>query len=454
MKQEESCLQRVENILEKIYGLPDGPFWVIDIQQKRYKFPVTLNVGGGRHIHINPEINGLFLSLSMSVLHVYFEERKTDFTNQEWNDMTKRAFGEALVGPDEEEIVRKDAREVLQAVTGKLRNWIDEIQEREYVFGCDLCNIQGLKPLSIGAVLFEPRMAWLERVHARGNISKVAFSRIQRAWMGKTLRERKFSNDQIREKEILGTIGECMFVCSVTVAKAGTEAGRERALTAARLATTLIALWWMSPSYALGEMGLAYDRAAYRQNLLVFSSQNKFGWSTSWSHIPGGVAGLNPEDWDKLVKDLGTTFSCAGEVITFVAHGENAVNRPKIMDAFFQALLWFHEGCREKTDAMAIVKYCAVLEALACTRNENGITKLVETRLIINDEKNFKERFRRIYRKGRSETVHGKNKELRHDWSDERKYAEHMCRLCLLSCLEYATGNPTLEEPKLFSKSQ
>lgn len=447
-------MQLVENILEKIYDLPDGPSWVFDTQKKKYMFPVTLYVGSGRHIHINPEINGLLALLSRSVLQVYFGERMADFTNQEWNDMTKRAFGEALVGPDKEEIVRKDAKEVLNDVIGKLKDWVDEIGEREYVFGCDLCNIQNLKPLSIGAVLFEPRMVWLERIHARKDISKVAFSRIQRAWMGKALRERKFSNDMNRERNIIDAIGESEFVCSVTVKKAGTEAGRERALTAARLATTVIALWWMSPSYALGEMGLAYDRAAYRQNFLVFSSQNQFGWSTSWSHIPGGVAGLKPEDWDKLAKDLGTTFSCAGEVITFVANGQNAVDRPKVMDALFQALLWFHEGCREKTDVMAIVKYCAVLEALACKRNETGITKLVETRLIINDEKNYKEKFRRIYRKGRSETVHGNNKELRHDWSDERKYAEHMCRLCLLSCLEYATENPTLEEPKLFSKSQ
>lgn len=444
-------MQLVQNILEKIYDLPDGPFWVIDIQEKKYMIPITLDVGGGRHIHINPEINVLFPSLSMSVLQVYFGERKADFTNQEWNDMTKRAFGEALVSPDKEEIVRKDAKEVLNDVIETLQGWVDEIEEREYAFGCDLCNIQDLKPLSIGPVLFEPRTTWLERIHARENITKVAFSRIQRSWNGQSLRERKFTNDMNRERNIIDAIGESEFVCSVTVKKAGTEAGRQIALIAARLGMTVISLSWIEPSHALDFIGLAFDRVPYRQNSLLFTSGNLYGYQSSWTHIPGGITTLKREKWNEIATYVEIVCPCAEEVIDFAVSGRNAVKRPKIMNALFQGLLWFHEGCREKTDVMAIIKYCAVLEALACKKNETGIIKLMEARLTINDEKNFKEMFRRIYRKGRSETVHGNNKELRHDWSDERKNAEHMCRLCLLSCLEYASEFPNLDDPKLFS---
>ncbi len=81
--------------------------------------------------------------------------------------MVKRAFGAALVNHDDEIVVEKDVGEVLEATTKKLRGWIGDIQEREYVFGCHLCNVPDLNPLSIGTVLFEPRNTWLDRMSSR-----------------------------------------------------------------------------------------------------------------------------------------------------------------------------------------------------------------------------------------------------------------------------------------------
>ncbi|MYD77313.1 MAG: hypothetical protein F4244_12100 [Gammaproteobacteria bacterium] len=453
MSQKKNCLQLIENILEKIYDLPDGPFWIADLRNKKYSFPIMLGVGNGSYIHINPEIDGLLAQLSSSILQEYFRQHEENFSNPEWERMVKKAFGEALVGADEESISRKEAEKTLDAVVEKVKDSINEIQEREHVFGCDLCNIEDLKRLVVGPVSFEPRNAWLERIHDKGNISEIAVSRIQKIWRGETLRERVPSEDSIKEEEIIDVIGKCKFACSVRISKAGTDAGLNRALTAARLAMTVIALFWKDSSYALERIGLTYDRTEYLQKRLSFSFEGRFSYGRTWTHIPGGITELKKEEWEQIPKDLKINFPCAEEVIIYAADGQSSVTRPEIMHVFFQALLWFHEGCREKVDAMAIVKFCAVLEALSCGRKENGIFNLVNARLKINDEIGFRDKLRRIYKMGRSRTVHGTNDKLLHDWSDDRKFAEELCRLCLLSCLELASQESTLKDPHMFSVS-
>ena len=233
----------------------------------------------------------------------------------------------------------------------------------------------------MGPVLFEPRLVWLERMHSDENISKISSSRIARAWQGKRLRKRRDSKDRLREEGILETVGACDFVCSVSVANTGPEAGLQKALMAARLATTAISLAWEMPSSVLDVMNLTFDREPHRQTNLVLSPKNPFGYRTSWSHIPGGITWQTREEWENLVTEFETIFDCTGEVITYATSGQDAVSRPQLLNVLFQALLWFHEGCREQVDSMAIVKFCAAMEALSCGRRKGGILNLVSLRL-------------------------------------------------------------------------
>jgi len=121
-----------------------------------------------------------------------------------------------------------------------------------------------------------------------------------------------------------------------------------------------------------------------------------------------------------------------------------------MMEALFQSLLWFHEGCRDEVDAMAIVKFCSAMEALACGGNEKRILKLAKARLRIRDEAQFVKDVRSLYRKGRSRTVHGTNDRLGHDWSESRGLAEHLARACLISCLELAAEPHDTDDPQVF----
>ena len=452
MSRQKSCQRLVENVLREIYNLPSGPFWFRDVVlEKRYSFPVTLNVGNGRRIYITPEIDAMINSLSKCIFDECFESRKADFTNPEWSRMVKRAFGEALVDHDDERVVEKDAGEVLAATTEKLRGLVNDLQERNYIFGCHLCNISDLKPLPMGPVLLEPRLVWLERMHTDENISKISLSRIARAWQGKRLRKRRDSEDWLTEEGILATVGACEFVCSVSIAKTGPEAGLQKALIAARLATTAISLAWEMPSSALDAMSLTFDREPHRQTNLVLFPNNRFDYRTSWAQVSGGITELTRKEWENLVTEFEPIFNCTGEVITYVTSGQDAVSRPQLLNVLFQALLWFHEACREQVDLMAIVKFCAAMEALSCGLGKGGILNLVGSRLVVKDENRFRKDLDRIYGEGRSRTVHGTSDSLGHDWSECRQLSERLARLCLQSCLERAFENPQMEDPQRLS---
>ena len=420
--------------------------------EKRYRSPVTLHVGNGRHFHINPEIDRMIGSLSKAILDECFRSQKAAFTSVEWNKMVKSEFGSVLVNSDGEVIVDRDSGEVLESVIEKLEARIENIQGQDYVFGCHFCNVLHLEPFSIGPVRFESRHSWLQKAYDKGSVSKISFSRITRAWGGERLRKRKLSMDQMREGEIIDTIGSCEFVCNVTLGPFGAEAGLQKAATAARLAMTAVALAWERPSSVLQVMTLTFDGEPYRRRNLVFAPSGGFGYRTSWSHLSGGVTWLEEKEWVDLLAAWNAVFSCTGEVITYVTHGRVAVSRSRLLNVLFQALLWFHEGCREQSDAMAIVKYCAAMEALACGRRKGGILNLVKSRLVIKDEIKFQKDLARIYNTGRSRTVHGTSDKLGEDWSEDRQLTEGLARLCLVSCLERASECPQLNDPKRLSE--
>lgn len=128
------------------------------------------------------------------------------------------------------------------------------------------------------------------------------------------------------------------------------------------------------------------------------------------------------------------------------------------MNTLAQALLWFYEGCSASTDLMAIVKFTATLDALACGHRQKGILQLINIRLGIQDcdeispGLNLKQAVKNIYKYGRSRTVHGTNHELRHDWSEIAVLAEQFAQSCLFNCIEWVTKNPSCDNPSFFAE--
>jgi hypothetical protein len=382
---------------------------------------------------------------------------KPKFTQTEWRSMVRRAFGPALVSIDLDHEVSSNALIVLDRIKASLRQEMPRTDLREYAFGCTLFGDAKIQPFSIGPVRFETKEDWLGRKTREQGISAISRGRIERAWQGKKLSKRNPSFESISESYVLAAVDGCPFVCSVITQSLAGEAGREKALTAARLAMTAIALTWQTPSKALSGINLFFDRRPHRQMALTFIPGHLALAGSSWSHLPFGPS-LKPCEWEKTFSERINMFAVVGDVLEYIISPTAPVTRSKMMSAMAHALLWFHEGCRETVTHMAIVNFSASLDALACGGKSGGIRRLINARLKIQDDKPIrqggpilKQAIQRIYGDGRSRTIHGNNDELGNDWSDTRALAEQFARLCLIFCLDWVAKNPTSDDPKQLS---
>lgn len=446
----------IESIITELTRIQTMP---MPYREKDDEFPLPRMIDAGNG-------GGLFVSgkLDQGIVAVADQLMNTDatllprYTRTEWRAEVRRAFGPALAAVDLDDDVAKNGEAVLGAIRANLGKHASGHGAREHAFGCTLLGNTDIQPFAIGPVRFEPRLVWLARKHQEGFISSVTRRRIEQNWSGKRVRRRKPSRDHMRESDILDAIGACAFVCSVMIDGLAAEAGREKALTAARLATAAIALFWQTPSKALAGLNLLFDRSARRQKTLTFVPGKIVLAGSNLSHMPHGPW-LKTGEWEKTFAKNRDMFAVVSDILNYAVSPTGAVARPKMMNALVQSLLWFHEGCRETVTLMAIVKFSAALEALADGGKAGGIRRLVNARLGIQDSMTIrrdgptlKQAVDEIYSDGRSRTVHGTNDKLGHDWTGTRSLAEQFARLCLLHCIDWVAENCSCDDPSQLSQ--
>jgi hypothetical protein len=168
---------------------------------------------------------------------------------------------------------------------------------------------------------------------------------------------------------------------------------------------------------------------------------------------------LKTGQWEQVFSERADHFSVVGDVLAYVLSPTGAVARRRMMNTLAQALLWFHEGCRETVTLMAIVKFSAALDALACGGKAGGIQRLMSARLgipksraIRPDGPTLKHAIEKIYSDGRSRTIHGTNVKMGHDWTRTKSMAEEFARLCLLLCINWAANNPSSDDPSQLAR--
>lgn len=425
--------------------------------EKQFWIPGQIAVGDNRFIMTTREMERLIVLFAQ-------ELKRSDpvlcrtHTDKEWKSMVRRALGPALMLIDLDDGRQENARTVVAAVRAAISGPTKKYGPAEYAFGCTLFADSKVAPFSIGPVRFEPRSAWLARKLSEGHLSKTTARRVARVWSGAQLRRRKVSNDSLVERAILEAVGACPYVCSVCTEDLAFEAGRLKAQTAARLAMTCIALRWAKSSDALDGFRLLVDPPIRHQNSLVFKPKSKtlFGQS-----VKGLLYGpdISSEDWAIEMKKYSYIIDVVGEAIDYSLSPDGRSTRPELMNTFVQALLWFHEGCRDEVDLMAVVKFSACLDALASGGRSNGIRGLISARLGLRDDEpirkdgpTMREAVEEIYSAGRSRTIHGTNDKIGDDWSSTRALAEQFARLCLVTCLDWAATHPTSDDPIALKK--
>lgn len=424
--------------------------------QGGFGIPGWIATGDGRSIVVSSEMERLIAAIAD-------ELRKADpslaqsHTVKEWTWLIRGMFGPALATIDLDDDCAENAARVIASVQAQLAT-TPATSDCEHGFGCTLFGNVDVAAFEIGPVRFEPREAWLSRKEASGDVSATTARRLRKWWAGKKLAKRKQGIEAIRERDVQDAIADCPYVCSVSTIGLASEAGRLKAQIAAHMAMAAVSLRWEIPSSALSGFRLLVDPPLRRQQSLVFKPGVK---TLAGRHVVGLPHGptISAQEWLSQLTTHKDDFAVMGEAITYYLTATGASSRPKMMSVLAQALLWFHEACREEIDLMAVVKFTATLDALACGGKSGGIKRVVNARLGIKDDSTIrkggptlKKAVDEIYGEGRSRTIHGTNDKLGHDWSSTRRLAEAFARLCLIMCAEWMAKNPSSDDPTALQK--
>jgi len=420
-----------------------------------FGLPRLIPAGTGGSIQITKGIDDRISNLA-SELKAERPELNKNVRNEEWRSWVRSAIGPLLSRTKLSDPIEHSAAELLKLLNDQITELISALGPAEYSFGTTFLNAAGLAPFSVGPVTFESRDLWLARKLSDGTITATMHRRITRAWNGAKLRPRKKNVDDLRERDITDAVGKSPFVCSVEVDRLSGEAGREIALSAARVGLTCISLIWSETSQALSGMNLRIDGGLRHDRILRFVPGKIVLQGSRLRGRPHGPS-ITPSDWSKVLRDEAAFFSAAGEVLSYFVSSDENVARPKLMSTLTQSLLWFNEGCRESNDLLGIVDFAASLDALGGGQKAKAILAVLEARLgvkatdtIYKGGPTLKSIIDTIYSDGRSRAIHGTSDKIGHDWTRTRSHAESLARLALFASLHWAGANPgAQDEPSL-----
>lgn len=445
MPNQKNLSDHINNILNELRIIQKNP----NFPGPEHGIPGMIDAGERGSLLTNGDIERSIISLA-DIMIRNDPDAARQFTIAEWRALVRRSLGIPLAAidlddPDAVKIIRKRLRESMAQAR-------ETHGDREYAVGCSLFWNDDIQPIEIGPVRIEAREQWLTRMAEEKNIDGTTARRIRKNWSGHKLSKRRNALDRYRETDILQVLGKCAFVCSVKTVGLPPETGKSKALMAARMALASVSLVWQRPSAVLDGFRLEIDQNLKQRRILTFEPGKIILAGSKLSHLPHG-ARLNRGEWEREARRFAQSFAAAGEVLAFVIHPTGNVARPTLCSMLMQALLWFHEACREEIDAMAVVKFTSSLDALAGGKGEPAIRQVLSARLGWKDgdpigDFTVSQAISRIYGEGRSRTVHGTNNKLSTDFSEMRNTAEIISRFALVSCLFWFASNPDIDDPE------
>lgn len=412
----------------------------------------------GETIQINRTIDDLITSLARELKRSRPELGK-GVKDEEWRQWVRSGIGPLLAETSLAVSHAASASMLLPKLEETLKSTISFFVAREYAFGVRLFGEHYVRAFVLGPVAFELREDWLDRKANAGDITAVTQRRLKRAWSGKKITPRKRNRDQLREQDILTSVGPSPYICTVKL-KAGFafDAGLETALTAARLALASMALAFEKSSRAISGFWLHYDGPIYQQKALTFITGRIVLGGSRFNRHPHGPT-ISNEEWEAEIKKLSASYKSCSDVLEYFT--DATCNNPQkmVLNALLQSLLWFERGCREGNDLVAVINLTASLDALAKGDREGGIIRILDARLGFTpgmpataDGQTFQALVKEFYSQGRSRGIHGTSDRVGHDWSQKRATVEFLARAALLECLDYAAKHPGMTAPGDFQK--
>lgn len=476
---DEALQKIIEEIIVELRRISDVPMPYHE-KEDGFPFPRMIATGDDSQILISKKIDLLITRIANIKMRADGGEgelRRRHYSENDMRSLIRRSFGPALAKIDLGDDLEKISHTVLSNVLADIASAMDRVlsSQREYTFGCDLFFYKDIGPLDIGPVRFEPREIWLQRKAsdgrwarivdggqierfshkiADGPISPIAKRRIMHAWKGEKLRKRRPSYDSWFETDILRAIGDSAYVCSVRTEGLDGVAGQKKALLAARLALSVLALRWERPSNALTQVKLAPDRPAGYRQILSFTPEGLMSTEGIGTKLRGESWSEREQVEQSLIK-LKDIFDVFGKSLYWLLSPSKSSGEPKLFIALLHSLIMFYEGCTSELDQLAVSKFVSALDILTEGEGQAGVKDLLCICFSIEASERFTSNeltidnfVQQIYSKGRSKMFHGGNRTLDHDWSGLRALAEWVTRYVLIFCAEQAGSNPDSGQPK------
>lgn len=419
-------------------------------------FPPQLSLGDGRFF---PATKNLIRAVSdyAGILSDSNQSLKAALTTRELEALVQRAFAQTLVEIELDGVTEENCIEIQNKIETRFEEAVARNKGMvDFMLGCQLLVGDGVYPIKIGPVVFEERLKWLENALLTGRVSKVSARRIASKWRGQRLRKRKAFRDFLDEKAVLDSVSHYPIICSVQTTGLSSKFIEEKGLLVARLAMTALSLMWQNPSKGLEWMKLQYDGTTYNRHYVVFGQGYRVGSSSSKSSLPVGKS-VEPS-WNESYALYSAEFGQIGEALSTFVNPEIKISRPKLLNALFLSLWWYHQACRESSDQMATTKFAASMDTLSGGGSAPSIVKFIGARLgfkptdaLMKNGRTTQKVVATFYNAGRSRLIHGNSTDYSHDWSDVRATAEVVGRLCLLSACKWMANNPQSDDLKAMS---
>lgn len=454
MSKESEIIVRILAELKAIQGAPFPRFAGAAVPE----LPSWISAGDGKSLIINRAIGQLIADLA-GHLHAAKPLLMNAISGSDWSSLVRNVIGPILGAIDLDDPIGASADEALARLNEELNRTDWNFDKRTFLFGCSLVDHHAIPSFTVGPITIRRRNTWLDHALDQGRITQVTHRRLTARWSGKKLRPRKLSLENSNERDIIDSVGEAPFVCSVETDGLFGDFAKEKALLAARLTLLGVALMWASPRKALQEINLVYDGPPYLQRYTFYQKRPEMLGGSRWVNSLHGIS-LFGDAWEPLIAMRSDWWTILAETIRFLLGDPNQVERPKLMNSFAHALIWFHEACREPIPMIAITKFMSCLDSLACGRRASGIIALVSARMGVNhdtpirkDGPSFKITINDLYSQGRSRLLHGNSDRLGRDWENPRGLTEALARICLTQCFHWAAEHATCDDPKQMAVS-
>lgn len=444
-------------ILHELKTIASVPPFSKLVAKEQMELPQWISTGDGASLVINRTISNLIWDLAKTLYDAQPEMTKA-ISRKDWSGLVQRVIGPLLGNTELLDPFENSAEAILTNLQHELATTDWNYNKRTFLFGCSCIDHHDIPPFTIGPVTVWKREKWLNQAMENGHVTNISNRRLLARWTGKPIKKRKPSRDSANENAIADAISGAPYVCTVETNGIFGEVAKEKAVMAARFALLGLALMWTSPTKALAELNLVFDGLPYRQTYGFFQDRPQILGGSKWVHSLHGLS-LFGDLWEPMIKQRANWWETLAEAIACWLSSDGTVRRPNLMNQFVQALIWFHEACREPMPMIATTKFMAALDSLACGGKARGIKALITSRFGVSEsdpirdgEPSFSKVIDELYSQGRSRLIHGSSDRVGHDWHEQRDLAETLARTTLILCLHWAADHPNSDVPGLMSQ--